>query len=98
MLAAPRAFFRFVGWTDCQVKFLKLQRCLFRDTERELARTEYDRLLETAWTFGRERLALLMETIGATCLPRCSTGPAGILPTWRTCWAIPPLRLPGSTF
>lgn len=65
-LAALRAFFRFMGWTDCQVKFLKLQRRLFRDTGRELTRTEYVRLLETARVLGQERLALLMETIGAT--------------------------------
>lgn len=66
MLAAVRAFFRFMGWTDCQVKFLKLQRRLFRDAGRELSRAEYARLLETARSLGRERLALLMETIGAT--------------------------------
>ena len=66
MLAALRAFFRFTGWTDCQVKFLKLQRRLFRDTGRELTRVEYDRLLETARALGRERLALLMETVGST--------------------------------
>lgn len=66
MLAALRAFFTFKGWTDCQVKFLKLQRRLFRDTKRELTRAEYDRLLETARTLGQERLALLIETIGST--------------------------------
>lgn len=66
MLAALQAFFCFMGWTDCRIKFLKLQRRLFRDTGRELTRVEYDRLLETARALGRERLALLMETIGAT--------------------------------
>ena len=66
MLAAVNSFFRFAGWDDCRVKFLKIQRRLFRDSSRELTRTEYDRLLETARTLGRERLALLMETICAT--------------------------------
>lgn len=66
MLAAVNSFFRFAGWDECRVKSLKIQRCLFRDSSRELTRTEYDRLLETARTLGRERLALLMETICAT--------------------------------
>lgn len=66
MLAALNGLFRFLGWDDCRVKFLKLQRRLFRATERELTRAEYDRLLSAARTRGRERLALLMETICAT--------------------------------
>ena len=65
MLAAVNALFRFLGWEDCRVKFLKVQRRLFRAQERELSRVEYDRLLETARALGRERLALLMETICA---------------------------------
>lgn len=67
MLAALNGLFRFLGWEDCRVKFLKIQRRLFRDTSRELTRPEYDRLLETARAHRKERLALLMETI-------CSTG------------------------
>lgn len=66
MLAALNGLFRFLGWGECRVKFLKIQRRLFRDTSRELTRPEYDRLLETARAQGKERLALLMETICAT--------------------------------
>ena len=66
MLAAINAFFRFVGWEDCRVKFLKIQRRIFREASRELSREEYDRLLSTAHTLGRDRLALLMETICAS--------------------------------
>lgn len=66
MLAAVNALFRFAGWDDCRVKFLKIQRRLFRESSRELTRAEYDRLLETASELGRERLTLLMETICAT--------------------------------
>lgn len=66
MLSAVNGFFRFAGWEDCQVKFLKIQRRLFRDKSRELSRGEYDRLLETAHLLGRERLALLIEAMGAT--------------------------------
>ena len=66
MLAAINAFFRFVGWEDCRVKFLKIQRRMFREASRELSREEYGRLLSTAHTLGRDRLALLMETICAS--------------------------------
>lgn len=66
MLSALNGLFKFLGWNECQVKFLKIQRRLFRDTNRELTRGEYDRLLATAKELGRDRLALLIETIGAT--------------------------------
>ena len=66
MLAAVNSFFRFAGWENCRVKFLKIQRRLFRDENRELTRAEYDRLIAAAHTLGRERLALLMEAICAT--------------------------------
>lgn len=66
MLAALHAFFRFSGWDDCRVKYLRIQRRLFRDQSRELTREEYERLLAAANALGRERLALLLETICAT--------------------------------
>ena len=66
MLAALNSFFRFAGWEDCRVRFVKVQRRMFREGDRELTRQEYERLLETARSLGKERLALLMETICAT--------------------------------
>ena len=65
-LAALNSFLRFMGWEDCRVKALRLQRRLFRDSSRELTREEYGRLLDTGRKQGKERLALLMETICAT--------------------------------
>ena len=66
MLSALNRFFRFLGREDCRVKYLRVQRRIFRSTEKELTREEYFRLLDTAQQKGRERLALLMETICAT--------------------------------
>ncbi len=66
MLAAVNTFLRCMGWTEFRVKFLKIQRRLFREHRRELTRAEYARLLDAARQQGRERLALLMETICAT--------------------------------
>lgn len=52
-LSALNGLLCFLGWEDCQVKFLKIQRRLFREERRELTREEYDRLLETARSLGR---------------------------------------------
>lgn len=65
-LAALNGLFRFLGWEDCRVRFLKVQRRLFRDSKRELTRNDYERLITTARERGQDRLALLMETICAT--------------------------------
>ncbi len=65
-LAALNGLLRFLGWEDCRAKFLKVQRCIFRAPERELAHAEYARLLAAAKNSGDARLALLMESICAT--------------------------------
>ena len=65
-LSALNSFFRFMGWTDCHIKCLRIQRKVFRDQDRQLDRTEYRRLVETAKARGQKRLALLLETICAT--------------------------------
>lgn len=65
MLAAVNSFFRFAGW-NIKVKFLKIQRQLFRDATRELNRAEYTQLLAAARSNGQERLPLIMETLCAT--------------------------------
>ena len=65
MLAACNGFFRFKGY-PLRAKFLRVQRQLFRDPRRELSREEYTRLLRAAQGAGRERLALIMETLAAT--------------------------------
>lgn len=67
MLSALNSFFSFAGWKECRVKYLRLQRRLFCSRDRELSQEEYERLCVSAREGGRERLALLMETI-------CSTG------------------------
>lgn len=66
MLSALNALFRFAGWDECRVKFLKIQRRLFREQARELSRGEYGLLITAAQDLGKDRLALLMEAICAT--------------------------------
>lgn len=66
MLIALNRFFQFQGRDDLRVKTLRIQRQIFRSRDKELTKEEYIRLLETAQSLGKERLALLMEAICAT--------------------------------
>ena len=65
MLAAVNGFCRFAG-LSIKLKFLSIQRQIFRDSAKELTKEEYDRLLTAAREGGQERLALIMETLCAT--------------------------------
>lgn len=66
MLSAINRFFCFMGWEECRVKFLHIQRKTFRDSSRELTQCEYKKLVQTAEKSGKARLALLIETICGT--------------------------------
>ena len=67
MLASLNGLFSFLGWTDCRVKSIKLQRQIYCPEEKELTKAEYMRLVNTAKQKGNERLNLILQTI-------CSTG------------------------
>lgn len=67
MLASLNSLFSFLGWMDCKVKSIKLQRQIYCPEEKELTKSEYKQLVETAKQEGNERLYLLMQTL-------CSTG------------------------
>ena len=65
MLVALNAYFRYLGWKECRVKTIKVQKQLFLNKEKELTLGEYHRLINTAREQGREQLALIIETIGS---------------------------------
>lgn len=65
MLAAVNGFCWFAG-LPIKLKFLSIQRQIFRDSAKELTKEEYDRLLAAARESGQGRLALIMETLCAT--------------------------------
>lgn len=65
-LSALDKFFAFTGWEDCRVRHLKIQKKMFMDDSRSLTKEEYERLVRTAERNGKERLALVMETVCAT--------------------------------
>ena len=65
-MAAINDLFTFLSWPDCRIHYLKVQHRLFRDAGQELGREDYERLITAARESGRERIALVMETICAT--------------------------------
>ena len=67
VLAALNGFFAYNEWYALKVKSLKLQRQLFCQSEKELTKAEYEKLLKAARDKKNERLNLIMQTI-------CSTG------------------------
>ena len=66
MLAAVNKFFTCMGREDCKVKYLKLQRQMFRKSEKDLSKEEYQRLVQAAHEKGYLRMELILETICAT--------------------------------
>lgn len=66
MLASVNAYLKFIGKEDCKVKGLRVQHCTFRSEEKELSAEEFRLLVETAHRLKKERLCLLLETIGGT--------------------------------
>jgi len=65
MLGALNCFFRFAG-VDVKIKFVRIQRSVFREKSKELTKGEFNRLVATAEAQGKTRLSLLLETICAT--------------------------------
>ena len=66
MLASLNSLFSFLGWMDCRVKSIKLQRQIYCPEEKELTKAEYMRLVNTAKQKGNERLNLILQTICGT--------------------------------
>lgn len=66
MLASLNSLFTFLGWSDCKVKSMKLQRQIYCPEEKELTKAEYLRLVNTAKRKGKERLNLILQTICGT--------------------------------
>lgn len=66
ILASLNSLFTFLGWSDCKVKSMKLQRQIYCPEEKELTKAEYLRLVNTAKRKGKERLNLILQTICGT--------------------------------
>lgn len=65
-IAALNSFFSFIGKEMLNVKYLKIQQKAYCSKEKELSKTEYMRLLETAQRRANKKLYLLLQTICGT--------------------------------
>lgn len=65
-LTALDRWLDFCGRSACKASHLRLQRRAFCDTSRALSKSDYHRLIATAQARGQKRLALVIETLGAT--------------------------------
>lgn len=65
-LAAVNGLFAFLGWHECRVRTLKIQRRVFASKDKELTREEYERLVAAAEGKGKARLSLLLQLMTAT--------------------------------
>lgn len=66
MVAAVNGFLSFMGWCECKIKLLKIQKAIFCDPDKELTRAEYTRLVRAAEQKENQRLSLIIQTICAT--------------------------------
>lgn len=67
ILASLNSLFDYMNLAGLKVKNIKIQKQLFISREKELTKSEYQRLLNAATQKGKRKLCLLMQTI-------CSTG------------------------
>ncbi|MBP3238849.1 MAG: tyrosine-type recombinase/integrase [Lachnospiraceae bacterium] len=63
MLAGINSYFSFLGWNELRVRTIKMQRKIYCSENKELSKTEYERLVNTAKRNNNERLAMLLQTI-----------------------------------
>ena len=66
ILASLNSFFDHNGWHEIKLKNLKIQRRIFCQSEKELTKAEYEKLLQAAKDKKNERIYLVMQTICAT--------------------------------
>lgn len=64
MLASLNNFFTFMGYHECKVKSLRVQRQTYCKEEKELTKAEYLRLVDAAR--GQIQINLIMQTISGT--------------------------------
>lgn len=66
VLSSLNVYFSFMGIPELKVKAIKIQHRIFSARERELTKTEYERLVVAAKQKGDTRLYYLLQTIAAT--------------------------------
>ena len=67
MLASVNSLFMFLGWSECRVKTMRVQRQTYCPESKELSKEEYVKLIWAARRSGNKRMELLLQAV-------CSTG------------------------
>lgn len=67
MISSLNSFFEYKEWYECKIKTIKIQRQIFASKDKELTKSEYQRLLSAARAKKDKRLYYLIETL-------CSAG------------------------
>lgn len=63
VISSLNSFFSYNEWYDLKVKAVKIQKQIFVNSDKELTKAEYERLLNAAKSKNNERLYYLMQTI-----------------------------------
>lgn len=66
MLAALNSFFHCMGWDELKIRYLKLQKQIYRPQDKELTKEEYKHLCRIAEESNNMRLSLLIQTLCCT--------------------------------
>lgn len=67
MLSSINSFLSYLGWDECKVKTLKIQRQIYAPESKELSKKEYVSLVNEAKRLNNDRLSLIIQTL-------CTTG------------------------
>ncbi len=65
-IAAANHYCEVMGHPEYKVKTIKVQKNIFEAEEKELTKTEYERLIQAAQRKGREQLVCIIQTLGST--------------------------------
>lgn len=65
-LTAANGFFRFMEWYELHVKTIRIQKNIFLPKKKDLSKAEYKKLVKAAMRTGRDRLAMIIQTVCAT--------------------------------
>ncbi len=66
MLVSVNSYLNFIAKNECRVRQIKVQKMPYLDDDKSLNIREYKHMLDTARENGKERLAMIIETLGKT--------------------------------
>lgn len=65
-IVAANRFFDYLEWYDLKIKTFKIQKEAFMPENKELSKVEYKKLVTTAFSQGKKKIGMIVQTICAT--------------------------------